>query len=382
MTPRRSSRALALASVLSALGALALLAAPALAAPTRGYLAYQTSNGDVPAAFAESGAYGTAVESAWGGKVKATGYAIAAYEINGEPHNFDFTPSGGEFDYIDGNLITGTPAGEFPQFSGTMRIITTGPDGTIYFVSIFTKAVYEFKPSGEFIREFETPDYPGDIAIDPTNGNLLIAQLGGITEFDPFGVVLGRFDVEGEGGAFGFPHTYEYQLTVSASGFVYAGQLANQYNGEQNTIDIFLPVGVAIPEATTDAPSGISRTAATLHATVEPAGGAAITHCHFSYVADSDYRPQDDDPFSAEEPYNSGLSAATAPCLNSAGEEVGTEANPITATTESESIHAPVTLRAGTAYHYRISVSNEAHPSIFRHGFDQAFATPPRSLTS
>ena len=88
------------------------------------------------------------------------------------------------------------------------------------------------------------------------------------------------------------------------------------------------------------------RTTATLHGKAELGGGGSITSCSFEYAIAADYKP-----WAKPNP-----SAETAPCLNGAGETVGTVAKPIESTT---ALHAPIQgIQAGATYHYRVSLTN------------------------
>ena len=285
---------------------------------------------------------------------------VQALSPNGSP--VDFSASAG---YIFGNEITGTPAGEFESPG---RVVATDAHGDIYIFGRVTGEengdVYEFAPSGSFVRSFTGAEVPGGlpeeieaIAVDPTNGNLLFAGYNGespIFEFSETGKFLQKFSGISESSRF----QYVTGLAVSSSGYLYA---ADSYGG---VVDVFLPLGFGpLPEATTEAATEIERNSANLHAKAGLGGGSDITGCRFEYTIAAEYKP-----WAEPEPYT-----ATAPCLNSAGETVGTSGNPIAATT---ALHASAAgLHAGDTFHFRIALTNG--DEVPRYGSDQAFETPP-----
>jgi hypothetical protein len=246
--------------------------------------------------------------------------------------------------YIEGNKITGTPAGPFAEANG----IATDSQGNIYVGD--GKVVDEFEPSGKFLRAFTTEEAPGSLfvsglAVDPTNGNLLVGgnEAGAwvIDEFNSTGVYLGQI-----AGPAGGSFAELRGIALDSQGFLYVADTGN------HVVDEFLPVGLSLPEATPEPATEVRRGSATLHATVDPKGAGNVVACNFEAIDDLHYSPWQDDPYAA---------GVSAPCLNDSGEVVGTEANPIGATTE---VHADAaladltTLNNGTTVHWRIAVAN------------------------
>jgi len=284
---------------------------------------------------------------------------VQALDPNGNPVNFSASAG-----YIFGNEITGTPAGEFERPG---RVVATNSHGDFYIFGRVTGeengAVYEFAPSGSLIGTISGAEIPGgfgdieSIAVDPTNGNLLFAGYNGestIFEFSEAGKFLEKFT----GISAGSPFRAITGIAVSSSGYLYA---ADPYAG---VVDVFLPLGLGpLPEATTETATEIERNTATLHARAALGGGSNITKCRFEYSIAADYKP-----WAEPEPY-----AATAPCLNSADETVGTTGKPIEGTT---ALHAPIAgLHAGDTFHFRISLSNG--DEVPRNGSDESLETPP-----
>ncbi len=286
---------------------------------------------------------------------------VQALDPDGNP--VDFSGSAG---YIFGNEITGTPAGEFESANNALA---TDAHGDVYLfgrAGSEEPAGYEFAPSGTFIRAFTGAEVPGGlsrdiegIAVDPTNGNVLFAAAdyaeSAIYEFNETGKFLQKISGTSEGNTFA---GLSGGIAVSSTGYLYAADAA------AGVIDVFLPPGLGpLPEARTEAATEIERNSATLHAKASLAGGSHITKCQFEYAIAAAYRP------SAEpEPYTD-----TAPCLNNAGETVGTGAAPIEGATE---LHAPIQgIHAGDTFHFRISLTND--DDVARYGSDRTFETPP-----
>ena len=82
--------------------------------------------------------------------------------------------------YITDNKLTGTPAGRF----GEVGYVAVDSVGNLYVTDWGKKVIDEFDSTGTFIRSFPSPlAHPGyfteglgGVAIDPTNGNVLISE--------------------------------------------------------------------------------------------------------------------------------------------------------------------------------------------------------------
>jgi hypothetical protein len=193
----------------------------------------------------------------------------------------------------------------------------------------------------------------GGIAIDPTNGNILVSDRANfwIDEFSPAGDYIGHLDgADTPAGGFGFQcfgglnppasvYCYDFAvgLAVNSEGYLYVG------DGNNGVVDIFSPhppmASIAYKPETNPA-----TTSVTLNATVDPDGSPDISSCHFAYVADADYNS--DSP----NPYGSGPSHGTATCVPDPG-----GAN-FTGPTD---VHADISgLTTETKYHYRAVISN------------------------
>jgi hypothetical protein len=252
-------------------------------------------------------------------------------------HPVDFPASA---PYIDGNSITGTPGGPF----GAVGYIAVDSHGNIYVVDQGKAVVDEFDSSGTFIRTFDGAGAPGGftlpeservpnaVAIDPTNGNVLIETENefqfteAVNEFDSSGNYLSQI---GPLGAASFPLFIERRgqgdLRVNSNGYLY---LPSRQAGDVSQVDIFTP-NPPVPDVSSKPVSAPTTTAGTLNATVDPNGGGEVTSCHFEYGTTTSY------------------SSGTMPCE---------PASHFTGTTDVSVQLSGLTTE--TSYHYRVVVEN------------------------
>ncbi len=258
---------------------------------------------------------------------------LEAFEPGHVPAAFSCQPPA--CSYVEGNTITGTPGGSF----GSLYDADVDANGNIYVLDA-SRGVDEFKPSGEFVREF--PQGGIGIAVDPSNDHLLVFNQSAITEYAASGEVVGRVreGAPGEelrgGSAFA-------GMAVNSTGYLYVP------NGE--VVDIFSPAFL-LPQVTYEPVSNPARNSVTLNATLEPHGGGDITACHFEYGTDTTYGlgsvPCTPDP--AANPPGSNFTGPTQVSANLSG------------------------LTTETTYHYRLVASN-AH--VTQHGEDQTYTPAP-----
>jgi hypothetical protein len=290
---------------------------------------------------------------------------VEAFTPGLEPHPFSASAS-----YIEGSKITGTPSGPF----GQANQISTDDHGDLFVVDRFN-GIDEFEPSGRFVMQFTGAEVPGGfslgnlvgVAVDPTDGNVLVTDGDVIDEFDSAGKFLGQ--IVGPSPAKPFTEIVPDGIAVDSSGDLYVATHRNPFDEESaNAIYKFLPVGFTLPEADPGSPAEITRTAALLSAQAAPtAAGEEITKCAFEFVGQADYKPWEDNP------YATGATAGIAPCLNAAGETVGTPGEPIVAST---ALHANLTgLHAGNEYHWRLSITGNDAGGTPRNTIGEDFQT-------
>jgi hypothetical protein len=313
------------------------------------------------------------------GGVSEVATSLQAFDAYGNPVDFDATAS-----YIDGNKIVGTSHGVFTLFgAGSFAFdeyggIAVDPDGNIWVTQAKQSTqggipeIDEFSPSGVFIRRITaassgvptnlntpstgTPVWGGPgfgaIAIDPTNGDLLVSDRSSfwIDEFSPAGDYIGHVDGSNSlAGGFGYLCTHNagptstfctdqvLGLAVNSQGYLYVTDAFN------HVVDIFGP-RQARPTITYKAETNPAATSVTLNATVDPNGTPDVNSCHFDYVANADYNSDNANP------YGSGPSHGTATCVpDPSGGNF----------TSPTDVHVDLSsLTAETKYHYRVVVGN------------------------
>ncbi|HXM86462.1 MAG TPA: hypothetical protein VN889_02400, partial [Solirubrobacteraceae bacterium] len=195
---------------------------------------------------------------------------------------------------------------------------------------------------GSLAAEGEAVDPAGrTLAVDPVSGEAFIDKVESIAQYDG---TTAPPKLEGTTGAAG-----EGALSDSfgvgvdhASGELYAG------DGE--TVEIF-GAGVVLPDASTEAATGVTGTEATLHGTVEPSG-AEVTNCVFEYEAESE-PPSENAPCEPATPYTGNAPVAVTAHLSG--------------------------LREAKTYRYRIVASNANGAS---HGEEASFSTGGPTVTN
>jgi cell division septation protein DedD len=226
----------------------------------------------------------------------------------------------GRASYISGNEITGTPNGRFEAVSSTGAItnLATDSNGNLY---ILGSAVYEYNSNGIFVREFGGGGT--GIAIDPTNGDILIATGGSIAEYDSSGRFLNTITGTSPSAPFGRADG----VAVSPTGYVYVADANN------NVVDVF-GHGVFLPDVTARTATEKGQTSATLNGEVDPES-ITVTNCHFEYVTDTAFHATG---------FSDLSSGGEAPCVPS-----------IPADSSFHAVHAAVTgLASGVNYRFRL----------------------------
>ncbi len=286
---------------------------------------------------------------------------------------------------VGGNLLTGeeTPAGSFSAPDGMP--VATDPQGDIYVADNTHHVVDEFAPDGCYLRQFTGEETESGafgevsaIAVDPTDGNVVISDALGvheeglIDEFTPDGKLVEQITsatlrehvlkVTGQA-----PYEGPVSMAVSPSGTLYVGLGNTNVPGgfRGGLIQVYGPAPT-LPSVTYQPPTEATPTSATVNATVQPtAPGEEVTSCHFEY---------------GTEPKNFNL--GTRPCLSDESghetEELGTPSNPITATTP---VHANLSgLNAESDYRFRLSLANSKGQK--RQFPEREFALSPPSIES
>ena len=280
------------------------------------------------------------------------GGGVEKFSPKGTPEAFSYAEECEKTDcgYVSGGEITNIPGGR-PEVWGE-----TGPDGVavdpkgdIFIGDLPTKAVYEYRASGQFVQSFnlqseEVP--PAEtitaVAVDPVSGHLLVAvtreegsggRLGAIDEFDPAtGKFVAQIDSAGETEA-GEPVLLERpaSLAVDSHGDVYVLDRRGE-TGSGEVIDVYGP-GAFVPTLVLNPASERKPASAVLNGTVNPEG-LELTECRFEYVAEEAF-------------LKTGFATAKAAECEPAA---GAIAHDHTAHT----VRAAATVTAGVTYRYRL----------------------------
>ena len=288
--------------------------------------------------------------------------------------------------YVDGNTLTGTPAGPFENISD----VNVDAQGNLYVVDRGNRRVDEFDSTGTFLRAFtdagvpegftevtKEENYNGNgfsfhgglvgVAVDPSNGNVLIVDQGHrgsgsesfypIDEFDASGNFLQQIHDprnpgvscgnEGEDELYGSPG-------LDAEGHLYVGQ-----GCMYEAIDIFSPA-TPVPKVSYKSISNPTATSGTLRAEVDPNGAGDISECEFEYVEAAKYESE------AADPYGEGQSAACSP--DPSGSHFS---SPVEVQGDISGLTPEAT------YHYRAVVRNVS--GGLKYGSDQTY-TPHRVI--
>lgn len=236
---------------------------------------------------------------------------------------------------------------------GRPATVALDSDDNLYVVDLAPDRVVKLTPSGGtyvFASVLQSGKGAGAVAVDPSNDDVMVGDLPNgvnyhVVAYHSSGV---QFDDFG-GGTFASPPP-EY-------GVAFVGQLAvdgishRVYVGEKDKFFIFNRVGTAaVPTATTEPAAPVGQLSATLHASVNVKGHAAL-ECEFEYTDDADFQT------------NGFANALTLPCPKL---PTGTS------TTKLETKISGLT--PGTTYHYRVSTATYAGSAT---GSDMPFQALP-----
>jgi hypothetical protein len=241
--------------------------------------------------------------------------------------------------YISGNRLTGFGPEESESFSEPIGL-AVDPGGNVYVADKGRDAVYEFEPSGEFLRSFTVAEEGrpfgsvSAVAIDPSNGHVLIADRidGVIDEFDSTGVYLDNIEEVGA----------PQGLVVDSTGKLYVADAAS---AAVHVLGAYT-APTHLPKIIPGSLSSVAASVATLNATVNPKGGGEVSECRFEYGASESYGesiPCVPDTFSSQTAVSGQLSG----------------------------------LLPDSTYHYRLHVVDPTTGPAGADGLDGTFATNP-----
>ena len=243
---------------------------------------------------------------------KSGGARIGRYDPTGKPAPFSASAP-----YIEANMLS--------DVSGSALIAVDGK-GNLYTDSTNAgeSTVRVFAPSGLLLREFTVQFGSFGIAVDPTNGDILLDAVGvhEIYEYNSDGVLLGQLNGP-PAGSFSEPRG----IAVDSKGRLYVSDTGHQ------AIDVFGPwsISASPPVVLTGEATAIAKHAGTLNGVVNPEGGE-LKECAFEYGETNTY-------------------GHSIPCAETPS-EIGSGASPVP-------VHASISgLTAGAVYHFRLRATN------------------------
>ena len=289
------------------------------------------------------------------------------------PFTYDAECEKEHCEYVSGNKITGVPGRPKPYeafLGGLKRGLAVDARGDIYAISNGPFAVYEYAPSGRFLRSFDltSPEVPlvhehvndpASVAVDPVTGHLLVGiggvvientkYVGAIDEFETEGARAGKFVAQITAKSGGEALGSVEALSVDSKGDVYGveehvigerpehGGLITQSDVVVYGPDVFPPV-LTLAAATQRTPTG-----AQLNGTVNP-NGFKLTECEFQDVPQKQFEEEKGD-FKGVTPQE------TAACVPAAASIPNEGTTPATAQVAG--------LTPGETYHYRLLAHSE-----------------------
>ena len=157
---------------------------------------------------------------------------------------------------------------------GEIRAMTVNPAGTKVYLTDPNATVASYESDGTSrSSRFGPGGFTDHLITDPSDSHLYIASDSTVHEYEPN-------NKEVAGGTFGPGHV------GGAAGIAVDASAKKIYvaDGTDATIDVFVPS--VIPDVTTEPPTNVGVTTATINAKVapDPAGGGEITSCSFQYI--------------------------------------------------------------------------------------------------
>jgi hypothetical protein len=296
---------------------------------------------------------------------ESNGKAGGVERFNSNGVEESFSASG--LEYVEGNAITGIPKDPDAFEGQALRGVTVDAKGDIYAANGAKHVVYEYAPSGVYLRTFELGDLSPSlilgetrgVAIDPLSGRLLVSVAELASESDVFfGAVdefeseTGRFVRQIAEGEEGQPLNKPVTMAFDSVGDLYV------VDQEQNVVDVFGP-GRYPPTLTLGEPSergseGANRDGVTLKGSVNPAQDENPTRtghleaCYFQYTTEAE--------FDASVKAHGGKASEGFSGPGAKKIECAPPADSISTATEApQAVSAPIKgLEAGVTYRYRL----------------------------
>ena len=300
------------------------------------------------------------------------GYGGGVEKLSSGEAQVPFECTHAQCEYVEGNKITGIPGVPKGVFgSEGLDGVAVDAAGDIFAANGNRNAVYEYKASGEFVREFrlnsgEVPEvrselgrgYIEGIGIDPVSGHLLVSvyanpepsvRFGAIDEFE---IKTGKFASQIVDTSAGGELEHPVGIAVDAKGDLYV------VDQEQNVVVVY-GRGAYDPSVTLGEARQRTPTSAVLTGSVNPAQRGNPTPpmhleaCYFQYVGEKAFN-EVNPVTKAKEGFSH---AKTEPCEEPDAAEFDAEPKEPEV---AQPVHARVTgLSSGETYRYRLVASNE-----------------------
>lgn len=252
---------------------------------------------------------------------------------------------------------SGCPGGAFGK-PGSVALTSTNE---LYVADTDPDRVVKLKSTGgpySFSSLLQSGRGAGAVAVDPSTGDVLVGDMPGGdnyhivaynssgTQFDDFGA--GIFPDASSGG---YGALSAYQIAVN-------GTTHKLYVGELSKFYVFERATASPPSATAEAAANVGQLSATLRATINAKGHAAL-ECDFEYTDEADFQA------------NAFSNAVSLPCPQ----------NPDGTASTFLSVNVSA-LTPGTAYRFRVTAtSNAGTTSSNNQTFETLPAVPPTVST-
>jgi hypothetical protein len=314
-----------------------------------------------------------------------SGAAIEKLSSNGTPVEYadakNCKSEGEKCGYIEGYKITGLPhgtgclegaSGKFADSNGaSSNAITVDSEGNIYAAYPRCDRVLEYKPNGEYLKDFSLEELPGlgsvdalglnGVAFDPVSGHLLASAAGGVSgSAEDLGVIYefeamtGKYVSRTTETAAGTPLHKPTEMVVDSHGDLYVqdGGAVDAYGS-----------GLYKPTLTLGRAGERKPQSAVLNGTVNPEG-LKLTSCDFEYVTEAAFNEVNPVTHAKE----GFAKAKLAEC------EPPPAGIPTTGVTPVKAEASP--LIPGTAYLYRLDATSEGALGGTSHTEPLAFTAP------
>ena len=288
--------------------------------------------------------------------------------------------------YVSGSEITGRSAGlgcgelsKFTERDETSAALAVDPDGDIYVAVPGCNRVFEYYPSGEYVRAISLEESGGvpsvgsgsdqvaGLAVDALSGHLVVA-VDGETEahaplgaLDEFEVGTGRFVSQIAAAAGGVALQRPGEVAVDSRGDLYVVDQA------RHAVDVWGP-GAYFPTVTLGPAARRTSGGAELTGSVNPAqrsnpAKAPLTECYFQYVEEAVYMQALAKKEEGGFP-KANLKVRQAPCAQPDAAEVQKkyeEAEKAGKPEEAFAVQANIDglLESGKTYRYRLVATTE-----------------------